>query len=248
MLAIVRYTQTGPKLKVWLWRFLCWADWDGTNSWVSTSAMAPHIAGGYSFNGAVRQDPFSSKPMAELRGSSLHTRHWWRAKIMQGMLRSRSCVGLGDGAPSSPWAKRHVSTSGCSCRVWTICSFQMLGEVGFGGGAGCSSRPQPPVMISSMKACNAKIRSSFPTHTWQSSLSCMLKNPQSSSALLTGRGPGLPLSSWCSLAAVHVSQGGPATNATTLRSRIAPRPVISGALIVSIAVFGVDDDVHGYYV
>ena len=70
--------------------------------WVSTSATAPHMAGGYSFNGDVRHDPFSSKPMAELRGSSLHTRHWCKTKIMHGMLRSKSWVGFGVGAPSSP--------------------------------------------------------------------------------------------------------------------------------------------------
>ena len=102
-----------------------------------------------------------------------------------------------------------VSTPAQSRSARITGSFHMLGESGPGGGAGCSTTAHPPVMMSSRKACSTNIRSSLPTMTCCSSLRRIQANPQSSSALRTGLGPVRPSAKPCSLAAVHVSHGGP---------------------------------------
>ena len=96
----------------------------------------------------------------------------------------------------------------------------MLADSGLLGCAGCSTIAHPCVRISSVVASRAKMRRSLPMQTWYSSLIVIASKPQRYSALRTGCGPLTPAISF-SFATVHVSQGGPAMNATTLRSLIA---------------------------
>ena len=164
----------------------------------------------------VCQAPPSSLPMAARAGRSRHK--WCRrsSPIRSCIFSTNSRVGLGVGAPRSPWQKEKVCTPGI-CRSHSMIGRRQIdGMVSSGGMSGCSKAPLASTNANLKSISKAKQSKKFPTPTCRTSRRLRENNPQSSSPDRTGRGPlHWEFRSCTKRARLQVSQGGPQRNPAT---------------------------------
>ena len=140
-------------------------------------AIAPQNAGGYSFRNPVLQWPSWLNPIALPFGSSERVIHFLSSIARSGRLTTKRSVGLGDGAPKSPWASRLRVTPGAARSAWTKGSFQIAAACSSVGSAGCSTMPMPPAWIITEANSKVKVSSSFPVAIWTNSFNARLGSP-----------------------------------------------------------------------
>ena len=134
-------------------------------------AIPLHIAGGYSFRGAVLNCPRSFLPTDMPCGSSVATRWAWSSASNECIPKTNNVVGLAEGAPYRPCARCSSLTLGSSRIARRMGSLQMLTKSDCSGSLGCSTKPTPQRRASATIHWKANPNSKVPRLTCCSSLS-----------------------------------------------------------------------------
>ena len=177
-------------------------------------ASARHMAGGYSFKGAVLKEPSASRPIIPPFGSVGLSRLAWSSEVKEGSRMAKSLVGL------APWAKSTTSTFGRVPMSRMTGSLQTDARVRSSGGLGCSINPEPSVTIRAMSMRMQKPSKSLPSESCACSFRDTERNPHKWSRSRRTRGSERAALWRCRpLATLHVEQGGPPRKPHTYPSR-----------------------------